>query len=100
MKLGTTITLEAASSWFRDEKYFIKNVRGIIPRCIPTIKTLQQDSPLVEVLRQAVENCGIVCRDVSDVPGLEDAYKMGYLHASSEDQEGTLYAFPSPFHQR
>jgi len=100
MRNGSTITLEAASEWFRDEKYFISDVQGRIARSIPTTESLQRNPSLAQALRQAIVNCGIVCRDVSDVPGLEDAYKRGYLHASYRDAEGTLYAFPSSFHQQ
>ncbi len=101
MKLrGFTITLKAASLWLEDDGRLITDIQGRIRRSLPPTESLQKDPLLTQVLRQAVVEYGVVCRDLAEIPGLESAYKGGYLHASFRDQEGTLYTFPSSFHHR
>jgi hypothetical protein len=96
----STITLEAASLWFEDEDTLIGDIERPIKRSIPDPPLLQKNPHLVDLLRLAVVECGIVCEEVSDHKGLNDALRQGYLHASVKDLEGTLCAFPSSFNER
>jgi hypothetical protein len=54
-------------------------------------------------LKSAVENHGLLAFDPEDIPGLEEAYKKGYLHATAdtEDSDGrNWYTFSSLLHHR
>jgi hypothetical protein len=52
---------------------------------------------LVEILRRAVEKHGVEAHGPEAHPGLDDAYKRGYLQAIFTDEGRTLYAFQLGF---
>jgi hypothetical protein len=57
---------------------------------------------LVELLKRAVEKHGVEAHNPKDHPGLNDAYKKGYLQAifTNDSLGRTLYAFPTALHHR
>jgi hypothetical protein len=79
-------------------------MQSCIGRSVPDRSLLSKpcSNKLVEILRSAVEKHGVEAHDPEDYPGLDDAYKKGYLQAIfTDDSLGrTLYAFPTGLHHR
>ena len=49
----------------------------------------------------SIEEHGVEAKKLSDVDGLEPAYKKGYLHAAYTAEDGyALYDFPTSLHHR
>jgi hypothetical protein len=98
------VTLDDASKFFDNEEELISCMESYIGRSVPDRSLLSQpcNHDLVEVLKRAVQKHGVEAHDSKDCPGLDSAYKMGYLHAMcTNDPDGrTLYAFPTLLHHR
>lgn len=92
--------MQEAKVFFEDDNAVFNCVYARAKRSLPNRKVLC-DTNLSAVLRASIEEHGIEARELSDVDGLESAYKKGYLHAAyiSED-EYTLYDFPTSLHHR
>ena len=75
-------------------------VYGRVARSLPDRKVLC-DTKLSAVLSTSIEEHGIEAIELSDVDGLESAYKKGYLHAAYIDEDGyTLHDFLTNLHHR
>jgi len=99
----STVTMTNASRFFGNDDALFFCIENCVGRSLPKRRDLQkpENGDLVELLRRAVENYGIEAFEPENIRGLEDAYRKGYLHATSTHGEGiNLYSFPSLLHHR
>jgi hypothetical protein len=100
---GGQVTLNHASKLFDDDMALFACVEARVRRSLPTISVLRdiRNEDLVNTLKRAVQQHGVEVFKLEDDPGLQRAYKQGYLHAAYNADGGlTLYAFPSMLHHR
>ncbi|KAL1961908.1 hypothetical protein VTN77DRAFT_941 [Rasamsonia byssochlamydoides] len=100
------VTMVNAAKFFDDDDALFFSVEHRVGRSLPHWRDLQKpaNKDLVELLRRAVQNHGVEAFEPEDIPGLEEAYKSGFLHATStsyvQGEGQNLYAFPSLLHHR
>ena len=93
--------MQEAKDFFEDDNTTFNCVYGRATRSLPDRNTLCDSTKLSAVLRTSIEEHGIEAKKLSDVDGLEPAYKKGYLHAAYTAEDGyTLYDFPTSLHHR
>ncbi|KAF8540070.1 hypothetical protein BDD12DRAFT_835165 [Trichophaea hybrida] len=100
---GGQVTLNHASKLFDDDMALFACVEARVCRSLPTRSVLRdkRNEDLANTLKRAVQQHGVEAFRLEDDPGLQRAYKQGYLHAVYNADDGlTLYAFPSMLHHR
>jgi hypothetical protein len=101
------VTMENAAKFFDDDEALFSAIQHRVGRSLPQLRDLQKPTSkdLVFLLLQAIQNHGVEAFEPDEVPGLEQAYKSGFLHATTSTShmqgEGqNLYVFPSLLHHR
>ena len=101
---GGEITLGHAAKLFDDDATLFTCLEGRVGRSLPNKDLLRckDNEGLVSTLTRAVQQHGLEARKLEDCPGLQEAYKMGLLHAvkTSYGYGMTHYSFPSMVHHR
>lgn len=98
------VSLNHASEFFDNDEELISCMQSCIGRSVPNRSQLSEpcNNEMVELLKRAVEKHGVEAHSPKDHPGLNDAYKKGYLQAifTNDSLGRTLYAFPTALHHR
>jgi hypothetical protein len=100
---GGQVTLKHASKLFDDDVALFTSVEARVARSLPNKSALRdkKNEDLVNTLKRAVQKHGVEAFSLEDDPGLERAYKRGYLHAVYNADDGPIiYTFPSMLHHR
>jgi len=77
------VTLNHASKLFDDDMALFACVEAHVCRSLPTRSVLRdkRNEHLVNTLKRAVQQHDVEAFGLEDDPGLQRAYKQGYLHA-------------------
>lgn len=96
--------MDHASQLFGNDQELFNCITAGARRSIPDRKVLMQvaNGDLLQTLKRAIEEHGIEAFGPDEDPGLNKAYKSGFLHASFQDPLSlqTLYTFPTILHHR
>lgn len=88
--------------FFEDDVTLLDAVRFRVRRSLPQKSALSNETlypALSSALKRAVTENGIVASDPDQIPGLQSAHKLGYLHGESVEEGVTSYDFPSELHR-
>ena len=96
--------MKHASKLFGNDVDLFRCVRERVGRSIPQMELLRDpdNRGLVQLLRRVIEENGIEAINLKDCPGLNVAYKFGYLHAAfyGGGEGQTFYTLPTTLHRR